>query len=434
MMLQTTETMKKVNTLAFGTVTLLLLGAGQVDAQIPAGPRELGMGGAYMGVARGYESVFLAPANLALLDGPNWSLGFPQVAVGGSVSGPELTDFIDIVDYDDLEDSRQDELLGLFDNGTEGSFAFRAPLLTFSSGSFGLGVSYSALGSHTLSQDLAELFLEGYEDGRTDYSVGDTYGQRATFWDFAASYARNIAGISVGGTAHYIMPRTLVRTRLFEPQVDLEAQDVTVNYVGVISKGGSGYSLDLGAAFKPHPSLTVSGAVSNVTSQINWSEDLYVRDFTLDRDIIDNATPQDILNRYEATEAPLDPTAVPLRVFEAAELLYDEAYLPAVSRLGVAWSPAARTHIAADVHNKLTEGRLAEAWDQRISVGVQQSLWILGLRAGYSTANDGGNMVTGGFSLGPLDVGVAKYQQKDAGDIATRGWIATFGLGMDQNF
>ena len=66
--------------LAFGTV---------LQAQVPAAPRELGMGGAYLGVARGFESIFLAPTNLALSDAPRWSFGFPQVAMLNCHGSPD---------------------------------------------------------------------------------------------------------------------------------------------------------------------------------------------------------------------------------------------------------------------------------------------------------------------------------------------------------
>ncbi|MEX0912167.1 MAG: hypothetical protein WD737_10285 [Gemmatimonadota bacterium] len=421
---------------------LLLLGAlllpmsvGVAGAQVPAAPRELGMGGAYMGVARGYEAVFLAPGNFGLADAPVWSFGFPQVALGSTLVGPEFTDLPDFLDFDDVGESRQTELLALIPNsGTAGEFSFRAPIAALSSGGLGVGIAYNAVGRHTLSRDLAELLLEGYEEGRTDYAVGNTFGERASYWDLAVGYGRNLGRLSVGATAHYIRGGTIVRSRMFEPRIFLATQDIEVDYVGVLARGGSGYGLDLGAAYIVSPNVTMSAAVSNAVSGMDWSEDLLLRDLTLDREMIDNATPRDLLNRYEATERPLEPTSAPSRAVQTAQGLYDEAEPPAVSRIGVSWRPASGTHLAADVHHKLTDGRLGDSWDQRVSVGVQQVLPIIKLRAGYAVANDGGNMLTGGLSLGPLDIGVARFQLSDLDDVRTRGWIATFGLGVAQPY
>src|SRR5690606_5212016 len=47
---------------AVGAALLVLVATG-VAAQVPSAPRELGMAGAYVGVARGYEAVFMAPGN-----------------------------------------------------------------------------------------------------------------------------------------------------------------------------------------------------------------------------------------------------------------------------------------------------------------------------------------------------------------------------------
>lgn len=423
----------------YGTLAILIAASATWTAsaagQIPAAPKELGMGGAYVGIARGYESVFLAPANLALRGAPRWSFGFPQVAAGLTLHGPDFADLPDLAQFDELGTSRQDELLSLIPlSGTQGAFALRAPLAALSIGGFGLGVQYSSAGSHSLSRDLAELFLEGYEDGRTDYAVGDTHGQRASYWDFAAAYARQVGPVSVGATAHYYKGGSLVRTRLFEPRVDLEAQDVYVDYVGVHSRGGNGYGIDIGAAYNPTAEITVSGTVSNAFARMNWSEDLVVRQLTLDRELIESADPQRLVDEYEATEAPLDPQASSLLVYEAAQGLFNQAYFPTVARLGVAWQPTATTWVSGDFHRKITEGRLGDDWDQRFAVGVQQALWFFKARAGYAAGNDGGSMFGGGLSIGPLDLGVARYQRSEIDDVRTRGWVATWGLGVAQPF
>ncbi|MEX2583340.1 MAG: hypothetical protein WD766_08695 [Gemmatimonadota bacterium] len=419
-----------------GAAALVALTAGSAVAQVPSTPKEMGMGGAYMGVARGYEAVFLAPGNLGLADGPRWSIAFPQVAVGGTLVGPEFTDIPDLIDFTDIPETRQDELLGLVPpEGTAGQFSLRAPLLAITNGGLAIGAGYAAVGQHTLSRDLAELLLNGYEDGRTDYSVGDTFGERASYWDFTLGYGREVLpGLSVGATGHYLRGRTIVRSRLFEPRVLLEEQDVEVDYVGVLSRGGTGYALDVGAAYLPHPDVTLSFALSNAIAQMTWSEELYSRSLTINSDLLDNLSPVDLVNRYEASEQRLDPSSTSLRVIGAAQGLYENAVPPAVSRFGVAWKPFFRTHVAADFHKKVTDGRLGDAWDQRFSVGLQQQLPIISVRAGYAGANDGGNMLSGGLSIGPLDLGVARYQHSDIDDTRTRGWIATFGLGVEQTF
>jgi hypothetical protein len=423
--------MTKTMRLLLSVTVLLGVTAAGARAQVPAAPKELGMGGAYLGIARGYESIFLNPANLAVPGRPSWSLAFPQVAVGGTLLGPDVRDLRDLAQFQELPGTRQEELLGLIPGrGTGGGFSLRAPLVALSVGGVGLGVAYASTGSHTVSRDLAELFLRGYEDGRTAYSVGNTGGERATYWDLALAYGRAVGPVSLGATAHYVRGGSLVRTKLFEPRVNLEAQDVQVDYVGVLARGGSGYALDVGAAYLPLPTLTVSAGLSNAFSRMTWSDDLRVRQITFDRQMIENATPRDLMNRYQYSEKPLDPGAVSLRVYDTAEGIYDEAYFPTVGRLGLAWSPLGRTRLSADVHRKLTNGRLGDPWDQRVAVGIQQSLSLISVRGGYSVGNDGGNMLGSGLSIGPLDLGVARYQHSSVRGDAQRGWMATLGLGV----
>lgn len=409
-----------------------MVSAPAASGQVPSTPRELGMGGAYIGVARGHEAIFMAPGNLGLADAPRWSFGFPQVAIGGAVVGPDAMDLLDLAAYPELSDARKDELMRtLPEAGTAGNFAMKAPLFAYTQGGLALGVGFASVGRHTLSRDLAELFLEGFEENRTDYSVGDTSGERASYWDFAIGYGRELpGGLSLGATAHYLRGRSIVRSRLFEPRILFGRNDIEVDYVGVLARGGSGFALDVGAAYRPHPRLTLSGAITNVVARMNWSEDLFVRSVTVDRELLEALSPTDLLDRYEASEREFDPHAASLQAFNAAEGLYQDAVPPAFSRLGVAWSPLTGTHLAADYHRRLTHGRLGDAWGDRFSLGIQQKLALVSLRAGYATAADGAEMITGGLSLGPLDLGVGRYRNPAPDDALARGWIATFGLGV----
>jgi len=410
---------------------LLLLASGRAEGQIPAAPGELGMGGAYMGVARGYEAIFLAPGNLALTDAPAWSVGFPQVAVGGTLLGIPLGDIADLADYQGLSTSRQDELLSLIPaGGTEGRYSLRAPVVAISVGGVGLGATYASSGQHAVSKDLAQLFLRGYEEGRTSYAVAGTQGERVTYWDFVAVYARRIGPVSLGAAAHYVRGGRLVKTRLFEPRIDVAAQNIEVDYVGVNARGGSGFAADFGIAYQPIPALTISGAVSNAFASMNWSEDRTYRSMTFTREEIETYTALSLLNQYRYSEAAVDPANPAPGVEETSVGLYDQAEFPPVARLGVAYAAAPGTHFAADFHRKFSDGELADPWDHRLSLGVRQKLSIFSFRAGYALGNDGGKLATGGFSIGSLDIGIAQYQLSEIDGEKASGWMVTAGLGI----
>lgn len=403
-----------------------------LQAQVPLSPRALGVGGAYIGVARGNDAVFQNPANLALPGGPRWSLALPQLAIGGTLLGPNVRDLPELLNFDEADESRRSELLATIpQSGTEFQYDLRFPAVTWSMGPFGLGVSYGSVGQHTVGRDLVELVFEGYEEGRTDYRVGNTRGSRATFIDFAGAYGRRFGPLSVGVTGHYVRGGSIVQSRLFEPRIDVEARSIEIDYLTVIGKGGSGYGVDVGAAFQPTPAFTLSGVVANAYRRMTWSDDLVLRSLTLDRNDIDNSSAVwDFIERYESSDTPIDPSSTSLAVFETMQGLYDEAYFPTVAHVGAAWSGTSGTDVSASYRTNLTEGRLGERWGSAVSFGIQQKLAFLGVRAGFGTDLDGRSITSGGFSLGPLHVSAAKLDDGELEGAIRSGWIGSFGVSV----
>ncbi len=407
-----------------------LAAAVPAHAQVPLTPRALGTAGAYLGVARGHESVYLNPANLGLPGRPLWSVGLPNVAVGSTVLGPEVGDLSDFFNYDDLDESRKQELLAEIPaGGTALEADLRAPLLTLQVGGMGLGVAYALAGEHTVGRDLVDLFFNGYDPNRFDYRVGNTAGTRASFWDFAAGYGRSVGPVSVGATAHYYLGRSLVQTRGFEPRYNPLLRDIEVDYVGVRSEGGSGFGVDVGVAAEPVPGLTVSAAIANALHSMSWDEELVGRRLTLNRADFESQEFQGIRDAYENSDQALGST--PTGQFATvAEGLFENAELPTTLRLGAAWAFPSRTTITGAFNSNLTDGRLAGRWEKLVGVGVQQGLPFATLRAGYSTDMDAGSLLSGGVTLGPLDLGIARFDNGEVDGASRNGWVASFGLSV----
>jgi hypothetical protein len=411
---------------------LLVLSASALEAQVPLTARALGMGGAYIGAARGYEALFLNPANLALPDNPRWSVSFPQVTAAGTLLGPSFEDLPDL--YTAIDDGTADATAAFLAkvpaSGTEAQFDVRAPLATLQIGRVALGVNYGSIGQHTFGKDIIELFVDGYEEGRADYAVGNTAGSRVTYWDVALGYGQRVGPLSLGVTGHYLRAGTAMQSRMYEPRVDLENQDIEVNYVAVLARGGTGYAVDFGAALQPVRTVTLSGSVSSAFSKLDWSEDLLVRDFVLDRSTIDTMSMLNLAKAYSASEEALDPTSSSLRALETAEGLYDQAYFPATAHAGINWKPFGWTNLGASYREQLTTGRLSGRWDREVSVGVQQRLPLVVLRAGYATNLEQGTMISGGLTLGPIQLGAAHLDDGMYDGAPRSGWIGTFGLGV----
>jgi hypothetical protein len=416
-------------------VPVLALAAGSAAAQIPLAPRALGMGGAYIASARGFESVLFNPANLALPDGPAWSVSFPQITIGSSVLGAEVSDLPDFVNYDELTPERRDELLAKIpETGTSVDLVVRAPVASVQVGRIGVAVSYAWTGEHTIGKDLVELFLEGYDQNRTDYRIGNTVGTRASFWDLAAGYAERVGPVTLGVTGHYYRGGTLVRTMAFEPRYSFIAPFVQVDYAGVYSRDGRGYGLDVGAAIQPMPGLTLSGALANVVSSFDWSEELTGRSITLTEDDFQNGDFMTIEERWDASEEDLGTTPTGRFATVAAGLNREAWTVPTTLKLGAAYRPIPGTEVGAAYHASQAdegEGLLGGRWDGLLGAGVQQRLPYVTVRLGASSDLEDGGMFSAGLKLGVLDLAIAKFTTGSTLDDSNRdGWAGSMSVNV----
>lgn len=408
---------------------LLLATAGGAAAQAPLTPRALGMAGASVAAARGEESLFQNPANLALPGTPRWSVSVLQATVGAGIDGAKFGDLADLLDAGGLDQGRKDQLLaGVPGSGLDGEMEIRVPIAAVQVNQFALGAAWTGIARQNLGRDLVDLVLNGYQSGRTDYSVGGTGGNAISFLDLSAGYARQAGPVTVGVAAHWLVGGTLSRSRLFEPEFDLEAEDLSAEYREVFADGGNGWALDIGVAAQPVPGLTVSAAIANVAAGMSWSDELRTRHVVLRRADFEGDAIETALTRLDESEEAVDPDAVPATVYETARGLYDEAYLPATLRAGAAYELAGgRTRVAAAYQGTLTDGRMASGWERAASVGVEQRVPFATLRAGAATDLDGRAMLSGGLSLGPLHLGLARTTGGGQTGNAS-GWTATFGL------
>jgi hypothetical protein len=399
------------------------------SAQVPLSPRSLGMGGTLMGLARGQESLFLNPANLGLPASPHWSVAVAGVTASGFSMGLPLRDFVDLVQWDDLDDAQRDDLFARVPEAGIGvGFDVRAPLVAVQVGPVAVGLAYSSFGDHGLSRDLVELFLYGYEEGRLDYGTEGTAGQRATYWDLAAAYGRSTGPVSWGVTGHLLRGGTLARSWMTDPRFDLAGRDIRMGYTGALLRGGYGVALDLGAAYQPIPILTLGMSVANAYARMSWSDELRLRQVQLTRAEIDLATPQDLQNRYSYSERPVQAGDEAVLGGVTAATLQRGAHPPTTLNLGVALRATGWTHLAASYSEDLTDGTLRGAWPRMVGVGVQQRLPVSTLRLGAAGNLDGGSMLTGGLTLGPVDLGVARFEDRADVTGVRSGWMGVFGL------
>jgi len=410
-------------------------------AQVPLTPRALGLGNGYVAAARGAESLWQNPANLGLPGTSHWSFNVPTLAVGADILGLDVGDVADLVDYDNQTEARRDELLDQIPGtGTDVRAELRVPLISAQIRHFAVGVSYNTLGNHTLQRDFVDLLLFGFQPQPGRYNINPqlTQGFRATYVDVAAAYGRRIpvsltGALSAGATVHYyrgsgIMRSGIVRVDTLRNGVGIP-NDIRVTYAGVKDEGGNGLGLDLGAAFQPMPNLTFSASVSNVLNTFEWGGGRTVKSVALTSADYVNGDVQDILDRYDASEADYVEGSAPLAVQGLANDLAFETDLPRTLRAGAAFEPRPGTLLSAGYTGDLGDSRTGGLWDQSLGVGVQQRLAFLSARVGLASNLEDGTLLSGGLSLGPLHLGVARLSDGSVQGFDRKGWIATFGLG-----
>lgn len=412
-------------------LALFRIAVSPADAQVPLSPRSLGMGGAMIGAARGQDAVFLNPANLGLADSPRWSVALAGISAGAVLEGFDLGQLGDLIQYDDLSDAEKDQIFAdIPASGVRVEADVRAPVASVQIGSFGIGAAYLTIGGHSVSRDIVELLLYGYEEGRTDYLVADTRGDRASWWDFAVAYGTATGPVSWGVTGHVLLGGTLVRSWMTDPTIDLAGRDIDLDYFGLRSQGGTGVSMDLGAAYQIRRNLTLSGVVTSAFSRLSWSDDLRIRQLELSREDFDGGEGLlDLHLEYENSERDLQPADDALVDGSPERFLREEAHLPTTATVGFAWKPTPRTDLVGSYSDEVTSGRLGGDWNRRLGVGVEQGYWLLAGRLGVASDLGGAQMITGGISIGPVSLGVARLSGEDEGT-SRSGWIGTFGLSM----
>lgn len=410
----------------------LAVSAAPAAGQVPLTPGALGMGGAYVATARGSESIFYNPANLGLAGTPSWSVAFPQISAGASVLGPDVTDLPDFLDYDNLSEARRQELLAEIPaSGTSFDLDVRAPIFALQVGNFGVGVAYGLMGEHAVGRDLVELFFEGFEEGRFDYSLDGTRGERVAFWDFTAGYGRQVGPVSVGVAGHYYLGRSLVQSRAFGPRIDPFGRTIEVDYASVASEGASGFGVDLGVAMHPIPGLTLSASVANLVSSMEWDDELVGRQITITEQDFEDSEYMLLEDRFERSEQNIgsNPTG---QFGQVATGLFDNRDFPRTVRLGAAYRPVSAAEIGVAYQSNLGEGRLLGNWDQLLGAGVQVKIPLVTLRLGASTNLDQGSILGAGLRLGVLDLGIARF--KTAGvldeDADRDGLAASFSINV----
>lgn len=455
--------------LAFAISLLAVLMQSSQAAAIGYGdrtPRPMGMAGAYGALARGVESLYWNPANLALSGSPRVSVplafGLSFIGENNSISVSDYNKyngtFIDAGDKADILDKIDQggmeftEELGVVVPLLDGA-SFPMPWGLRSAASFSL--QQGAQGE--IPKDMFDLLLYGNEFARDRVAVGKNPEYDVAEWDgsvwalgvlswgFAkpwmpARLQPYFAEFSVGATAKFMGGAygEVLRT---DGGVTTDVSGAQIDAYAITREGGgSGFGLDLGAAGVTRDrKTTVSVALVNLLDHASWGSKFGV-DARQDSFFVSG---QDVnvlsfTGKEDVTEVFDNPRD------EDGDVVFREKIgsgsfsrsLPAMLRLGVAREVRPNLTASGNYDQAFSSG-FGISTTPRLAAGLEYRLveWFP-FRFGLAAGGRAGMSSAIGFAFGPFGKGGVRLCLLDTA-VANRGGFlpgVSKGLGFSINF
>ncbi len=363
---------------------LLFIATSQAASMSSA--RSVGMGRAYLSLARGVDAARYNPANLGFRDFQKKGVEF--VGFGANISNNSFT----LDEYNKYtgafltDRDKADILNSIPDEGLAFSGEAEVSALSLSLGSVALSFEGFGAAEVNLNKDVINLLLNGNAFGDS-IEFNGSFSEAVGYSSVGLSYARPIYSmgtrqITAGVTVKYIHGLGV------EEILEMEglAATLTTGFQGEgrmiarTASGGSGYGVDIGSAVKLNDSYTVGISVKNFLSNISWNnspeEHGYL--FSFDTVTVDNMDEDFVVSDDYTKEIEGFSTTLP------SVMTIGLAQIQGALLWAIDWEQGFRR--AAGASSK-----------PRIAVGVEYSpLPFFPLRSGFST---GGNR-SAAFSFG----------------------------------
>ena len=190
------------------TATTTAMAAGGLSSA-----RSVAMGGAYIGLAHGYDAAKYNPANLGFIE--YRTTGVELAGVGTSISNNSFT----LDDYNNytgayLTSKDKADILGKIPSeGLKLAIDAEATALGFSTGPWALTTTGTASAAINLNKTIVDLILNGNAVADT-LSIQGSYSDAVGYASVAFSYGREVGRwgskrLSVGATARYLRHRAV---------------------------------------------------------------------------------------------------------------------------------------------------------------------------------------------------------------------------------
>lgn len=435
-----------------------LLVPATLSAQLPdASTRALGMGGAYLSLARGYEAVHWNPAMLAVEGRPSLTIGLPQFNFEVGSNTYSTSDFQKYANKT-LSDADKQYLLGRI--GVDDSvlnirtLAGLAPV-GISIGPFAFSAGTAGDVDFSVGRDAIELALYGNvrRSGAGQFftakgSAGRSWAASTFAGSFAHAFSIPQGQLSIGVTykkvyGHFLGSAGETSSRfVVNPQFSANATghaiytDYPGNYdvkgpgdiLGGQGTPGSGYGVDLGAAIQfPGSGVTFSAVVTNAFNSMTWDASRlhYERSQYQAVQNTDGTVKDTLISLRLQTQSAInaDPVARALR-----DSLLAHANFARVARVGVGYR-SGMLSVGADAQLRLTQG-LDRHPAQAVSAGAEyRLLHVLPLRVGAEIDFAEAIILSAGTGIQLLGLNIDVGAARISGDVRP-GVLVGVGVGL----
>ena len=419
-------------------------------------PRAMGIAGAYGAMARGAESIYWNPANLALKDGPQLSLpldlGAFFILENNSVSISDYNkyngNFISDGDKDDIISDipggglKFNTDFGVFFPVLSSGVAF--PLPWGLNGAIALNLRGGVEGE--VPRDMIDFLLKGNQFARDREAVGKAPGYDIAKWDgqgwalgeFSWAIAKPImpAALSsylsefavgatfkliLGGFGEVLRSDGGIQTRVSGADISAHA----------VARGGAGvgFGLDLGVTgITKDGKTTVGLALMNLLDTMNWNiesrqDSVFVQGSRLRATSFTGKA-----GLSEIFDNPVDENGDPV-FYEEVDISGFSLTVPAMLRLGVTHKLIPKLIISGQYDQAFSSG-FGVSSTPRLALGVEYRLvdWFP-LSVGLSGGGRAGSSSAIGFGFGPFPLGRWRLTLMETGLVNRGGLLPGFAQG-----
>ncbi len=387
---------------------------------------SLAMGRAYGGVVRGVESITWNPANLALPRNSWFEMNFIGLNLNVANSALSLDNYEKYFTQSghggDWDDEEKQQLLDLVpEDGLNVSGEGGANALGLVFGRYGFGVQVIGRAQGLIPKGPLEMILFGNISDLYKFDDLDADEFSALKFTLAASHPIPIKkffqDFSLGLNINFYRGINHAEIQHAGGRVytglDYIYADADVN--ARTAEGGSGFSMDLGAAGNVGKEWTLSMVFRNLFGGITWSQDPKGYHYTVD---IDSSQYRD---SFEIEPGASD-TSFAIDSYRTA--------LPVVFHMGVAYRPSGKVTLGLDVEQAFSKG-MGYSDNALLSIGAEyRPVEVVPFRAGMTFGGKWGFLmgIGMGFHFKALQINFGYASHRSVWPGSTKGYSTAFDI------